>query len=560
LSVVSTGYLYTLKVQAEAALTDPCFDFIATYHAVTDLRRLARKTPEILNGQTIDALERLLLSDAFDRARQAYFLFREAASVLTDLATTPGSNGLGSKALASLGGLLSITRGSAHRGVAEALGGLPVSIVGPRLDVGSAPFTATRSWQQLVAANRLDLAGPLRYIGRSLVAPTSSQAYLLVVKLARQGDPPAGLAKEIGWMETLRKPSYAVDCRFHIPRPILADNRRVFRIGRLPLAPPATVNRHPDGLAIAFVAHRDYFVYPNQHGIDGNTAHEMLARSAYLMGWLAAKGVIHDAPIPLFHNRTQRLRRDDQGRYQWYRAGRLDQWIDSCEFPNLGLSGLRDFEHFESFSGDSRMLYRHIGSHFLSLLLVAGSHFRCRDQTIVGLDENGQPADARGLFDKPLLKGMIQDIFGNYYLGFTDTPAKGRLPVNLDRLADRMIEEMGVDRYMTELLRRADQRAISDDLFLDFLKERGYTAKQLEGLKRGEKDMLINSGPHLGDFNRQICLPELIECVAAMSATCIAGRFLAEKSLFSVAHQVPLFVNTVTHRDGRGARIARREK
>ena len=44
-------------------------------------------------------------------------------------------------------------------------------------------------------------------------------------------------------------------------------------------------------------------------------------------------------PIPLFHNRTQRLRRDDQGRYQWFRAGRLDQWLDSCAFPNLGLSG-----------------------------------------------------------------------------------------------------------------------------------------------------------------------------------------------------------------------------
>ena len=47
-------------------------------------------------------------------------------------------------------------------------------------------------------------------------------------------------------------------------------------------------------------------------------------------------------------------------------------------------------------------------------------------------------------------------------------------------------------------------------------------------MKRGEKDILITSGPHLGDFNRQISLPELIECVAAMSAVCIAGRFMSE--------------------------------
>jgi hypothetical protein len=37
--------------------------------------------------------------------------------------------------------------------------------------------------------------------------------------------------------------------------------------------------------------------------------------------------------------------------------------------------------------------------------------------------------------------------------------------------------------------------------------------------------MLIVSGPHLGDFNRQICLPEMIEAVAAMSAVCVAGHF-----------------------------------
>ena len=87
---------------------------------------------------------------------------------------------------------------------------------------------------------------------------------------------------------------------------------------------------------------------------------------------------------------------------------------------------------------------------------------------------------------------------------------------------------MGVDRHMTELLRRTDQSALTDSEFYAFLKRREYGADRWSGLKRGEKDILITSGPHLGDFNRQISLPELIECVAAMSAVCIAGRFVAE--------------------------------
>ena len=127
------AYPHTLKNQAETALVDPRFDFIAKYHAVADLRRLAQKHPGVLDRQTIFALEQLLLSSAFGRVRQAYFLFREAASVMTDMATVPGNNGLGSKALACLNGLLLKTDGSAHRGVAEALGSLPVNIVGQRL-------------------------------------------------------------------------------------------------------------------------------------------------------------------------------------------------------------------------------------------------------------------------------------------------------------------------------------------------------------------------------------------------------------------------------------------
>jgi len=126
---------------------------------------------------------------------------------------------------------------------------------------------------------------------------------------------------------------------------------------------------------------------------------------------------------------------------------------------------------------------------------------------------------------------MIREIFRNYYSGVTGSQASIPLPLPLDadRLVERMIEEMGVDRHMTELLRRADQKALSDSQFFGFLQERGYNTEQREGIIRGEKDILIKSGPHLGDFNRQISLPELIEAVAAMSAVCVAGRYAQQK-------------------------------
>ncbi len=522
-------YPRTVKRQAEQALVDSRFDFIAKYHAVADLRQLARKTPPITDLQTITALEALLQSDQFRRVRQSYFLFREAATVLSDMIVNSTESGMQRTALIRLERLLRKTRGNAHRGVAEALGSLPVAIRGPRVPGGNGATMPAVTWQALVQSLGLHLTGEFRYVGRSLVADTAQKNRLLVVKLAKIDDCADQLGQEIRWMETLRHPGYEVDRRFHVPVPLKIRRQPVFRLTHLPCEPPTTIARHPEGLAIAFVTLTDYFVYPNHHRVDGDTALETLGRNAYLMGWLAAKGVIHDAPIPLFHNRTQRLRRDDQGRYQWFRAGRLDQWLDSCAFPNLGLSGLRDFEHFTSFSGESRVLYRHIGSHFFSLLLVAGSFFRSQDGSRRGLDADGRPVDARDLFDPNLLGKMIRDIFNNYYTGFCGSPPPANLPIDHLRLVSRMVEEMGVDRYMTELLRRVDQQHMTPAQFHAFLKQKGYDEKKVEGMQPGQNDILINSGPHLGDFNRQISLPELIEAVAAMSAVCIAGRFLAQK-------------------------------
>jgi hypothetical protein len=50
-------------------------------------------------------------------------------------------------------------------------------------------------------------------------------------------------------------------------------------------------------------------------------------------------------------------------------VGRIHLWFEFCLHPNFGLSGIRDFEHFESFTGPSRILYPHMGTQLLSLFL-----------------------------------------------------------------------------------------------------------------------------------------------------------------------------------------------
>jgi hypothetical protein len=88
-----------------------------------------------------------------------------------------------------------------------------------------------------------------------------------------------------------------------------------------------------------------------------------------------------------------------------------------------------------------------------------------------------------------------------------------------------MIEAMGVDRHMEEVLRVADQMEMSDESFKAFLKSRGYSEDDIKVLKKGVEDVTVYTGPHLGGFNERISIPELTESVGAMSALCIAGRY-----------------------------------
>ncbi len=127
--------------------------------------------------------------------------------------------------------------------------------------------------------------------------------------------------------------------------------------------------------------------------------------NARLLAVLASCGIVHLAPIALFHNRIQSDRRRDQGRYEWFRGGRLD-------------------------------------------------------------------------------------------------------------------------RNMVEVLRVADQKQMSLASFRLFLDRRGYPGRDW---RKGEADIVIHTGPHLGAFNRPISVPDLIEAVGTVSAFCITGRFWRQK-------------------------------
>jgi hypothetical protein len=127
------------------------------------------------------------------------------------------------------------------------------------------------------------------------------------------------------------------------------------------------------------------------------------------------------------------------------------------------------------------------------------------------------------------MERIIRSVFEGYYQGFVGGPLSWPPVFDLERLTQRMVDEMGVDRHMEETLRVADQEAMSDDEFKAFLEQRGYDFKACHGLKRGGGDITMETGPHLGGFNERISLPEMIEAIGAVSGLCVAGRYWNEK-------------------------------
>ena len=93
------------------------------------------------------------------------------------------------------------------------------------------------------------------------------------------------------------------------------------------------------------------------------------------------------------------------------------------------------------------------------------------------------------------------------------------------------IENMGIDHHMEEILRIQDQINMSDNDFQKFLLFRGYDKSLLETTHKGEKDIILNTGPHLGDLNQPKSVPELIEFLFCLSSLCVSDRFIMENGL-----------------------------
>ncbi|MEJ2689169.1 MAG: SidJ-related pseudokinase [Deltaproteobacteria bacterium] len=508
-------------------------DFVTRFMAAAAIRKRIGQQPQLASHRTLTTLSTALTDPTVLAQRQALNLCREAAGALATIFISGPDAELAEGAVSILQKSVKQTYGAGHQAVTAALGSLPIPMHGPITTVDPDPLVEKVRFDQLVAATGKDLAGPITAAGRSLIAPLADSDRLLVVKLARSGDALHGLWQETAWLSNLEKilASCPADC--HIPQPIRINGSSSFQVEKLP--PVRTVALHPQKPAIAFVARRDYFTYPNggehQQVLAGEECGEVLQRSAKLLGWLAARGILHTAPIPLFHNRVQGERREDRGLYDWPLGGRLDQWLASCRHPNFGVSGLRDFEHLETIAGAGPHLHWHLGMHFFSLLLVAGSCFRFREPDKIGLDREGHPVDVRHLFPAGQLLNFINLIFAGYYEGFVGSPESPPVPFSLEKLESRMIEEMGVDTHMEELLRIRDQEPMSDEQFRDFLMTRGYTAVAADQVKRGAADLVLHTGPHLGGFNQRISLPELIEASAAMAAICVLDRYRATNGL-----------------------------
>ncbi len=539
----------TVFADLERSVTEGS-DISAVYMAVGRLNDLIPAHPECVTSHTVSILSDLIEDTSFEVNKLAYFLYRSIGETLAAILVRQPFDSQGMGAGSVLTRVAQGGGGVRQKAASEALGSLPVTVSGPMLHTAVPDNLPAVTYRGLLEQKQIHIRQAPTRVGRSLVAPLDTTDRIFVVKLAETRAGLELINKEAAWMAHLRTGTTGFPVRFHIPQPITVNGGPVFSISNLPgqgrgkgghSAPPL--------FAMGYIAHREYFIYPNDHRVKHRLPREnfseIILRNARLLGELTARGIVHTAPIPLFHNRIQRGRRDDEGRYEWYRGGRLDRWLYSCRYPNFGKSGPRDFEHLSAFKGTTKKLYQHIGDHLLSLLLVAGSYFRNAAPEKIGYDSASKPLDMRNLFDREYLEKIIRGIFEQYYKGFAGESFSGRMSLPFAGLADRMVEEMGVDRHMEERLRAEDQRRMSAEEFTRFLKRCGFSDQRIGETTRGRRDIHVHTGPHLGGFNRQISLPEMTAFLASASACCIAGRYWRQRQVAG-NRQEPLILTDKT--------------
>ncbi len=505
--------------------------FSGAYLAVQFLVSQIKVSSQAATRQTAAALLKLIQSDKFVKKRQSFFLYKAAACALMQVSKDT-FHPLAGFCIFELQVLLVNSRGSKHRAISEALGTLPLNISGPDICTSKDKASSTISFHCLLNHYEdVDLTS-FHWQGRTLTFNVKHNK-MGCIKFAKSKQNEEELLNETQWFLHLKNKPPCKKSVFKIPTPVLIENNILLTLTNLPDFITSKIEIWNRYTAIAYIVEKEYFLYPNDPGLFRNhdtSILEVFKRNAWLLGCLASKGIIHTALIPLFHNRIQQARRNDGGLYLWEHGGRLDQWLESARYPNFAVSGLRDFEHLISIKTTKR-LHHFIGEHLLGFVLVAGSFFRNKAPERKGFDAQGQPFDTRSLFDRKLFSNLIKHASVAYYEAMTGKRLKKIESVYKKRLIDNLIENMGSDHHMEEILRARDQCNMSDSEFDDFLISRGLSRSRLKGIKKGQKDIVLETGPHLGGFNQPISVPELMDFLFCLSSLCISDRYVMENGL-----------------------------
>ncbi len=514
------------RIRTERQLLGQALDFSGAYMGIQYIADQIETFPETITRQTCSALFCVVKSDRFETQSQVLFLYRKTFEALIAIVLNVPDQAISQKVIPEIQRIMIGSTGKRNRAASESLSRLPIRLNMP--DIPDIPvqaaaaitFDEVLSRFSHITGGRPDNLTPK---GRSIVCPMAGTPLVGVIKFADSKENIPQLAGESRWMTWLSEHIPSLEIHFLLPEPVLIQQHRLLEIEHTPKNLFKNKTVLPTG--IAYIVHEAYFDYPNDpKALKGpEEIRQIFSQTGGILGRLGRMGIIHTALIPLFHNRVQQDRRQDQGIYLWEHAGRLDQWLESCQYPNFSTSGVRDFEHLTVLE-NSRQLAHAIGEYILSLILVAGSWFRSKAPSLRGLDSQGSPVDASHLFDPDLFAGLIRETARAFHHALTGRAPSLELPV--DHLVSRLIEQMGKDEHMAERLRIEDQENMDDAAFSLFLTERGIedTGRYI----RGKEEILLLTGPHLGGFNQPISVPELIEFLFSFSALCISDRFITD--------------------------------
>lgn len=502
--------------------------FSAQYMNVRSCAEKIASNPDWATAEDIESLRRTLQDPSHAAQTCAHFLYQEAAMALARFVRTASKSDLRDQAWRILDTFTLETAGSPSLAAAQALGSLPLRIQPPPRP--GSDQTPIRPAELSDLMRQSGIQNPAyTQAGRSLLFRDHAVPdRILVLKMATTNEQAHRLACEAWWMKHLADHPELLP-GLHIPSPLNGCCRINLRsLSQLENIRP----EWKETACLPYLTRSAYFTYAldPEYRLDLDDFRHVLAQAACGLGRLSRQGIVHRAPIPLFHNRLQSGRRNDSGFYVWTRGGRLDRWFDSCLYPNFGLSGLRDFEHLEAWSGYPRHLFRDLGTQIMSLILAAGGWFRLKEPKLMGLTPQGHPVDARHLFDRTAFISLLETIVRGFSTGFLGQALNAAL-IDCQKFVDPFIEGMGMDQHMSEVFRRQDQLAYDPESFHALLRAKALDPSVIQNCLPGEQDITLITGPHLGEFNSRISVPELTSLTAVLAGICIAEAYFQDQSM-----------------------------